>query len=250
MSESSTQDHDECSETASLYVVDALTDVERDEFEHHLASCPACQQTVADLREVTVRMSSAIPAEPPASLRSSVLAAIAAEPRSQVTVAPSNVVSLQERRRLVRVPSMIAAAAVALALACGGWALQSHHDAQQSQTAERQLTSLLAAPDVHTVSGSIAGGSATLVVSRSQDQTLFVTGPLPALPSGKVYELWTINTTPVPAGTFSPSGAPSVVDLPTASLSSAVVAVTIEPSGGSAQPTTKPVLALDVPHTA
>lgn len=254
---------------AALYAVDALTDDERAEFEAHLSDCATCQREVMELRELAADLSTAVSADPPESLRTSVLAAVAAEPRnvSTIRVAPESmpaaasrepveeppsdargkVVPLGSARRSSRIPAIIAAAAVTLALVCGGWALVSRHDAQQSQSAQNRLTGLLAAKDVRTITGTVSGTSATLVVSRTQDKALLVTGTLPALPDGKVYELWTINKTPVPAGTFNPSSGTNVWSLPDTALTSAVVAMTVEPAGGSQQPTSKPILALNVP---
>jgi anti-sigma-K factor RskA len=73
---------------------------------------------------------------------------------------------------------------------------------------------------------------------------------MPSPPSGKVYELWTIAGRPAPAGTFTPGSGGSVVRLPAAALAAKQIAITVEPSGGSSQPTTKPVMSVDVPGSA
>ncbi len=70
------------------------------------------------------------------------------------------------------------------------------------------------------------GGNAALVV-RS----------LPSAPSGKAYEIWVIEgTQPAPAGLFD-GGPASVVALTRPVPAGARVAVTLERSGGVAQPT-------------
>jgi anti-sigma-K factor RskA len=255
--------HDDWNDWAHLYVVDALTDDERRDFEAHLAGCTRCRPTVAELSAVTERLSQSVAAEPPAGLRAHVLAAIAAEPvalasrrpavesepAAATSTDPVTVVSLSRPRRSQRFPTLVAAAAVTLALVCGGWALASRHQAQQADSTRAQLTSLLASHDVHTVSGTAGGASATLVVSESRNEAVFVAGNMPTLPDGKVYELWTITGPPRPAGTFS--GADStVVSLPTAAVDATLVAVTVEPAGGSAHPTTQPIMSLDVPRAS
>jgi anti-sigma-K factor RskA len=50
----------------------------------------------------------------------------------------------------------------------------------------------------------------------------------------------------VPAGTFTPSGPASVVTLPPAAASADTIAVTVEPAGGSDQPTSDPIMAVSL----
>jgi anti-sigma-K factor RskA len=79
-----------------------------------------------------------------------------------------------------------------------------------------------------------------LMVDPDRTATLQVTGLSPA-PTGKTYEAWVIpaNHSPRPAGLF-PGGASTSVRLRGTVPKNAVVAVTVEPAGGSQQPTTKP----------
>ena len=71
---------------------------------------------------------------------------------------------------------------------------------------------------------------------------ILLTKGLAQLPAGKVYELWAIagNEPPVPAGTFTIDGAGQIylrlLDLPEASRFDKF-AVTLEPAGGTPQPT-------------
>ena len=68
---------------------------------------------------------------------------------------------------------------------------------------------------------------------------------LPAPPPGRVYQAWTLAKgakTVAPSVTFEPSsGGVAVVRLPEAATTIAAVAVSVEPEGGSKQPTTKPI---------
>jgi anti-sigma-K factor RskA len=248
----------EVHDLVALYVVDALSVDEAREFETHLAGCAECQQEVAEMREVTERLSRSVVSDPPASLRSSVLSGIggmAQEPKADVPAAPTtaeddNVVPFR-RRLAARLTLLVAAAAVLVAFAFGGWALQSRNDAQEANDQQAELVSLLGASDVRTVSSPVTGGgSATVVLSRARDEAVFVSTGMPALPSNKVYELWTITTAAVPAGTFTTGGSGAVVTLPTAALSASQIAVTVEPKGGSPQPTSTPLLAVKVPGSS
>jgi anti-sigma-K factor RskA len=230
-------------EQAALYVVDALTAEETQEFETHLADCAACQQEVAEMRKVAEQLSQSVQADPPPSLRASVLAGIS-ETAQEPAVRADNVTPLQ-RRRPSRLPYLVAAASVLLALGFGGWALQSRHDAQQASDRQAQIVQALGAPDVKTATAAVkGGGSATVVLSRTSNVALFFADKLPALPANHVYELWTITGKAVPAGTFTPGSSGSLVTLPVAALSADQIAMTVEPQGGSKQPTTTPILAL------
>ena len=67
---------------------------------------------------------------------------------------------------------------------------------------------------------------------------------LPALPSGKVYQAWTLARGAklmTPRATFSPdSSGIAFVDVPAALQDVSAVAVSVEPAHGSTEPTTKP----------
>jgi anti-sigma-K factor RskA len=68
---------------------------------------------------------------------------------------------------------------------------------------------------------------------------------LPAPPRGRVYQAWTLAKgakSVAPSVTFTPAGGGiAVVRLPEAATTIAAVAVSVEPEGGSKQPTTTPI---------
>ena len=57
------------------YVLDALTEPERDSFERHLQHCSQCEDEVRGLRETAARLGLAKTLDPPPQLRPRVLAA-------------------------------------------------------------------------------------------------------------------------------------------------------------------------------
>jgi anti-sigma-K factor RskA len=67
---------------------------------------------------------------------------------------------------------------------------------------------------------------------------------LPPLPRGKVYQAWTLArgaTAMTPSVTFAPNAdGTTLVPLGADARATAAVAVSVEPDGGSRQPTTKP----------
>jgi hypothetical protein len=81
------------------------------------------------------------------------------------------------------------------------------------------------------------------VVTRGASMYLALAS-LPPLPRGKVYQAWTLArgaTAMTPSVTFSPNAnGTTLVPIPADATQTAVVAVSVEPEGGSRQPTTKP----------
>jgi anti-sigma factor RsiW len=63
------------------YAVDAMTPVERAEFEAHLDDCPGCRWEVAEFGETLAQLSSLTAAAPPAALRETVLAMVSGVPQ-------------------------------------------------------------------------------------------------------------------------------------------------------------------------
>jgi anti-sigma-K factor RskA len=81
-------------------------------------------------------------------------------------------------------------------------------------------------------------------VSRDKG-ILFIGANLPRLDSSKTFELWLLPAEgkPVPAGIFEGQpDATAVFVRPGAVTNTAAIAVTVEPEGGSAQPTTTPFI--------
>ena len=264
---------------ADAYAVGALTEAEYAEYTAHLEHCPSCRREVADLLDVTSAMSESVAVDPPPGLRASVLAAIAQTPQEPAASEPepqseplravpvptggkhegvhaaddeaaSNVVPLR-RSWATTVSSLGADAAVLAAVAFGGLWWQERQDADDAVAQAQQLTTLLSADDVRTVPGvsQKQGHAGAIVMSRSEGEAIFVASELPDLPGDQVYEAWTINGSqaPNPAGTFTPQGDHSLVSLPEASLQADTMAITVEPAGGSDQPTSDAVVTFVMP---
>jgi anti-sigma-K factor RskA len=111
------------------------------------------------------------------------------------------------------------------------------------------LIASLVAPDVQAVSvtGTSPSPSARYFLDRRASRIVIAASSLPPAARGRTYQLWGIETgrPPVSLGTFntdSSGRALASLAVP-AGLRIAVTAVTDEPMGGSAQPTTTPFLA-------
>ncbi|MFD7651969.1 anti-sigma factor, partial [Streptomyces albidoflavus] len=134
-----------------------------------------------------------------------------------------------------------------------------HHPAaraarQRAEAAERQAASVarvLAAPDTRSESARLGEGTrATVVVSASLDEAVLLAADMPAPPEGKVYQLWFDDGgTMRSAGLMPPSRGDGVeaVRLEGGVGEASGVGITVEPPGGSEQPTSDPVGLLNLP---
>lgn len=218
---------------SGAYAVDALDDLERALFERHLAECGVCRDEVESMRETATLVSEVSLQAPPASLRTSVLAGIQ-------TIRPIPPVVAATEARLTggaahrrRFPALVAAA-VAL-IAFGGLGASVWHPWQQ-QTQTSAVAAIMAAPDAQTFHGSLTdGATASVIRSQTKDAAVFTAAGLPALPDGKVYELWLQHDRGFePAGLLTDPNQPVVLQ---GDPSDAVVAgITIENAGGSTTP--------------
>lgn len=168
-------------------------------------------------------------------------------PLPLASVPPGSAIRIDEARRRRRTwasPALLAAAALlALSIGLGAWNVGLRNRLDDKTTANsrqaRALATLLTAAQVVPLQ-SQTGLQATLVRTPSGETSL-VLGRAPGLSGGQVYEAWFIHdNTPVRAGVFS--GADNaVVTLQGAASGAELVAITVEPAGGSAQPTSSPI---------
>jgi len=226
------------------YVLDAVSEAEREEFERHLHHCPTCEAEVRGLRETAARLALACAMTPPARMEQQVLAATYRT--RQLPPLPAGR-SRRERRRVQakrafprRLAVLAAAASMAAAVALGITQLTAQHQLDQARATA--IARVVTAPDAHVETArTSAGGSVTVVTSAALREAVVSTSGMASLPSGRVYQVWVI----------SPSGARSVGLMHGSSLLAAAgpgdrIGITVEPAGGTARPTTTPVAVLPV----
>jgi negative regulator of sigma E activity len=244
------------------YALHALSDREAKEFARHLSVCESCAQEVRELQETASRMALAAAETPPADFRARVMSAIP-EVRQLPPLVPDSAGSRSSQRsgrwRLWhrRLPQMVLAACLVVAMVAVGLAVDAEHQVNQQRAraaaAQQQaatLSQLLVAPDATYRTGHLAGGgSSTVVASRQLGQAAFVYHGLPALPDTKVYELWySRGGVMVPAGLVSSSDPSGATLLNGSPIGAVGVGVTVEPAGGSPRPTTAPILLTPLPE--
>ena len=107
---------------------------------------------------------------------------------------------------------------------------------------------MLADPTAVVEHGDVSGGGAgTLVVSPEEGRALFTAADLPQPSADQTYQLWAIDDSGATSvGLLQPDSgrASQLIDVPAGSTT---FGMTIEPAGGSEQPTTKPILLLELP---
>jgi anti-sigma factor RsiW len=201
----------------AAYVLGALDDSERREFEEHLATCEQCAGEVESLRDAAAALAYVPegPAPPPA-LRERVLQRVHDE-------APSNVVPIRRRFALPAVATVaVVAATAAIVLAVWGSGLSSSLDTKNAA---------LGVLSNH-ASRRVALGTASEVVIAPNGQAVLVSG-LSRAPAGKTYELWVIDGHSVrPAGLFAQGTRDAPVLLARRVTKGSQVGLSLERSGG------------------
>ncbi|AOR35219.1 anti-sigma factor [Streptomyces fodineus] len=247
---------------AAPYALDALEPGERRRFEKHLRGCGRCAAEVRELAEDAVRLAWSAAAPPPAALRERVLAAVRTTPQEQ-TQAPARERTPQlpphvwgtqpppgrtrtPRPRPLFVPFATATAAAALVVA-SLFAVQAHHTQDRLDAARaraREIAHVLTAPDARATTGKDAQGHGIgVIASASQGEAVVTLSGYGSPPGGRVRQLWLMRprTQPRSLGLFAGDTPLVAKGLDTSATS---LAVTIEPDGGSAQPTSQPIVQL------
>ncbi|MFF6883744.1 anti-sigma factor domain-containing protein [Streptomyces sp. NPDC012421] len=233
----------------AAYALHALAPAEEAAFLNHLAGCEKCRRDVAEFEATAARLAAVETAPVPPGLRTRVLGAVSGTRQERPD---PNAHGLPLGTRGLR---LVLAASIAVAAGLGGvaaWqhaqaddararAAQAQEEAQKTQTA---ITDVLTAPDATLHTGKLSdGATAAVVVSRQNAEAVFTAHGLPALTGGKVYELWYAEPTgDLRAAGLLPGGGDRSARLLDGPLGDAVaVGITVEPPGGSKQPTTEPL---------
>jgi anti-sigma-K factor RskA len=245
----SMSDHEELESTVAAWVLGALEADEAASIRVHIEGCATCQQTAARLR----RAAAALPLEveeisPPARLRERVYVAAAAARASTVPSAPARKRVVPARRgwkpaaaiRFGRLPTLLAAASVVLALliglAAGNVIGRNSVTPAVAQVARYQLVG----------HGTLAGAHGTVVNLKLEGVALVDFNGLPPPAKGKVYQLWLITPGghPDSAAVFVPDsngGKVVLVGLPLTGYSQMAVTAEDAPNGSPA-PSQQPEL--------
>jgi anti-sigma-K factor RskA len=257
---------------SGAYVLDALSEPERDSFERHLQHCPLCTDEVRGLRETAARLGLAKTLDPPPQLRSRVLAAAyrtrqlpppvddrigldrrRTRARKLIAVSPGHAQPGGQRRQLGRplVPRLagaLAAAAVVVVATLGISQSLTRHQPGGAPAASAAISRIVTAPDARTeTERTSAGGTVTVVVSADRQAAVVSAAGMRPLPAAQTYQLWVMG----PHGGARSAGLLSGTGRAGPVLASGVepgdqIGITVEPASGTSSPTTAPVIAVPV----
>jgi anti-sigma-K factor RskA len=231
------RDHGSYQEEIGAYLLGALTDLERQAFERHIAGCAECRDELERLRPAADALPRSIEqVEPPPRLKAALMDVVEREAR-QSSGAPSPAAgpSLSERLRGLLTPLRPALAVGALVLAAVvGYGVAQLVGGDDSRT-------IVASVD----ESRIPDASARLQVQGGGDDgaILRVQG-MPSLDSDQVYQAWVQRDgTIVPQPTFEvQEDGGGAVAIPEDVSDAEAVMVTREQRGGARAPGEEPIL--------
>jgi anti-sigma-K factor RskA len=242
-------------ENIPAYSLGALGVDEVGSFESHLATCKDCQAELMDFQKIAQGLLHSVPPQmPPPNLRSKLMTRISPphKPTPGLFAGLSSRFSLGQ---IVTIAIMMALLTVNL------YFVREIRDLQQRQSAmaERLYTdqaavALLAYPNTqaHVVNADIQDLTGSMLVDKDRPIAVLFLWNLPELEPGTVYQVWLIdeNGQRLDGGLFTPSRRQNYT---TAFIESPVplgefvgIGVTIEPSGGSDQPTGSRILTVEL----
>jgi anti-sigma-K factor RskA len=224
------------------YVLGALPEEERLEFERYLVAHPELQAEVEDIGAVAGLLAlSPREQEPPPELRRRIMATVEAEAAHPDTSRRSWLAGLWEA---VGARDLALAAAAVLVVGLFSWSMLLQGEVRDLQGRVQSLQSQPQGPQMIALGGAgTKQGARAELVTLEGDRAVLVAENMPPVPKGKTYQIWVIKgDTPKPSGLFEPKGnsIAAVVENPVEGTDA--VAVTVEPEGGSKEPTTDPML--------
>jgi hypothetical protein len=270
--------HDAVRELLALAALDALSPSDRKALEAHARSCETCTRELAEMRDSVASIGAALPARPLAPERGSLIRARlmgrAVADRANVTPIRKPSPATQPASPPLpftssRSPYWMWLAAATFVLAAGAvayganehaahvqlLAATSSYDSENAALKKRlsdqqAMISELSGPGVMVIDANATSARqpyARMFWNQPMNRWTFVAYNLPPMSPGHTYQLWLVmkDKKKVSAGMFEPTPTGSAMLQATYAVSSdslAAIAVTTEPMGGSAQPTTTPFL--------
>jgi anti-sigma-K factor RskA len=244
------------------YVLDALPEEERRDFEDYLAAHPERQAEIDELGAVAGLLAfSPHELEPPEELRSRIMEVVEAEAAPRRDRRPS---AFARFGQYIGARGLALGAAALLVIGLLSWnvLLQSQvQDLQgQVQNAQGQVANLQVkvqdAQDQRQIQQSptiqLAGswadqGANAELAFIDENQVILVAKNMPSVPEDRTCQIWVIKgDAPEPSGLFQPDGNMTATPITNSIEKADTIAVTVEPAGGSEQPTGDIVLSAEL----
>jgi anti-sigma-K factor RskA len=229
--------HEAMRDLIAPYILGAVSSEEEREIRDHIMSCDECMQEAESFSVVTaVLPQAADPAPLPAGFVDRVVAQVHdARPETSSSAAAARA---PWYRRWSGFQVAITSGLLVVALILGAFVVNEHRTLQQRQK-------VVAALLQHEGDGfdlRDSGGAVGKVVPTSNG-SMFVASGMHEAPADHTYQLWLLkNGTPVSAGTFEVKDGLAILESGLHPDEFQQAAATVEPAGGSAQPTTQPII--------
>jgi anti-sigma-K factor RskA len=244
----------EFAELAAGHVLHALSPDDETAFETARRQHPEWEHHVRTDAETAALLADDVSdVAPPPAVRSALLAQIAATADPTPALRADRRTSTPEpeaaKPRRWRARSWFALAA-SLALLVGvGWGAVSVSERLNTPASVVALDQIQSADDAQSETVTLSdGGEVTAHWSESIGHAVLVSDGLPAITDDESFELWFVRDgAAIPAGTFTSEDGTATALLEGSIESGDVIAVTVEPAGGSpsGQPTSDPIVAIE-----
>ena len=257
-------------ELLPFYALEALTDEERELVESYLAEHPEVREEINDLHSAASSLPYGIkPVEPPSHVKESLMARVNAD--AQARIHSTSRAPVQPSRRIGWFQNLFQALSLGAAVVAIVWAivlsvqvsrLQSEisglHETlvKQSDSIEQILDNLPKAPPSNVITVSVKGTNVEpsahgqLIADPKEQSAVLIVAGLPKLQPNQTYQVWLIaGDKPVSAGllTVDENGQGVVIITSDESINSfKSLGISVEPEGGSPQPTGDIVVLSDI----
>ena len=235
-------DHERFDELKDAFVLGALPEEERREFEEYLAENPDRQAEIDELSTIAGLLAlSPEEQEPPPELRRRILDVVEAEAgRPLLERRPV----LARMREFLGVRGVALGAAAILVIGLFSWNLFLQAEIRDLQEQARSSQPPQDYRVVELKGPGAAHGARAEVMIVHNERAVLMAEDMPPVPREKTLQIWVIeNDVPKPGGLFEPNGEAAIVVIQTPLDEADAIAVSIEPEGGSPEPTTEPMLA-------
>jgi anti-sigma-K factor RskA len=226
------------------YALGALPEDERATVEAYLALHPERQAEIDDMVGIAGLLALAPPEqEPPADLRGRLMQVVeseAVQPRAARRRTASWFGRIGDFRNL----ALGAAALLVVGLLSWNVLLQENVQDLRGQVEEARTADQAQDAREIELGGSWAEqGARAEVTALKDDRAILVVEDMPSMPDDRTGQVWVIrDEKPEPSGLLEPSGNMAATAITTNLRGADAIAVTVEPAGGSDEPTSDPVL--------
>ena len=227
-----------------VYVLGALPEEERLSFEDYLAAHPERQAEIDELGALAGLLAFSPQEQVPSpELRSRVMEVVEAEAEPRRVRRRSALAKVGDYLG-VRTLALGAAALLVIGFLSWNVLLQDQVQDLQGQVEDARDQRQVQQSRTIELQGSWAeqGANAEVAFIR-KNRVILVAKNMPSVPEDQTCQIWVISDDePKPSGLFQPDGNMTAAPITNSITKADVIAVTVEPAGGSKKPTSDPVL--------